>query len=243
MQGNQGGECYNWPMRFSSFLFQCSPRLTHLEQLQQWASEQSEWQSLSFTENVPDFHLINSQEDNLSIEMVRDLIGQLSFKPYQSEKSIFVIFNIDQASLAAQNALLKSLEEPPAHALILLTTCEPHRVLPTIRSRCIDVVLVKSNEDELSTDETTEMSGVWKRVEHSNYHELFELSDTYKERDQALKVVRALIQYLHGENEKEPSLPLTQALQKLLTTKDLLEKNVNVRLALEDFFFSVKKPA
>jgi DNA polymerase III delta prime subunit len=236
-------------MSFASFLLQCHSQTPQLEQVLTWAKDRPELQSLSFltpsadsaVENSPDFHRVNSPEENLSIELVRDMIGQLSMKPYQEERSVFVIFNIDQASVPAQNALLKSLEEPPLHAVIILTTSEPYGVLPTIRSRCVEINLVRETTQTQTNDDVAELKEVWGRIASANSHELFEISEKYKERDQALGFIQGLTRFLHAENEAQPSMRTTQVLQNLMTTRGLLEKNVNVRLALEDFLFGVKK--
>lgn len=72
----------------------------------------------------------------LSIEEMRELQGQLATKPYQSPKKVALILEAQRLTLAAQNCLLKTLEEPPAHALLILTAEDTESVLPTVRSRC-----------------------------------------------------------------------------------------------------------
>ena len=67
---------------------------------------------------------------------VRELIDGIKFAPVKSKYKIFIIDECHQLSKAASNALLKTLEEPPAHAIFLLATTEAHKMLPTIISRC-----------------------------------------------------------------------------------------------------------
>jgi DNA polymerase-3 subunit delta' len=69
----------------------------------------------------------------------RDLVRQLSLQSYSGGFRVFVLGDIDFASPAAANALLKFFEEPPAHVLLLLTTSTPARLLSTIRSRLIEI--------------------------------------------------------------------------------------------------------
>ncbi len=69
----------------------------------------------------------------------RDLVRQLSLQSYLGGFRIFVLGDIDFASPAAANALLKFFEEPPASVLLLLTTSTPARLLSTIRSRLIEI--------------------------------------------------------------------------------------------------------
>lgn len=70
----------------------------------------------------------------------RDLVRQLSLASYSGGWRIFVLGDVSFATHHAANALLHFLEEPPAHVLLLLTTSTPDRLIPTIRSRLIEVV-------------------------------------------------------------------------------------------------------
>ena len=70
------------------------------------------------------------------VDDVRELIEGIKFAPVKSKYKIFIIDECHQLSKAASNALLKTLEEPPAHAIFLLATTESHKMLPTIISRC-----------------------------------------------------------------------------------------------------------
>lgn len=70
------------------------------------------------------------------IDDVRELIEGLKFAPVKSKYKVFIIDECHQLSKSASNALLKTLEEPPAHAIFLLATTEAHKMLLTIISRC-----------------------------------------------------------------------------------------------------------
>jgi len=70
------------------------------------------------------------------VDDVRELIDGIKFAPVSSKYKIFIIDECHQLSKSASNALLKTLEEPPAHAVFLLATTEAHKMLPTIISRC-----------------------------------------------------------------------------------------------------------
>ena len=70
------------------------------------------------------------------VDDVRELIDGIKFAPVKSKYKIFIIDECHQLSKSAVNALLKTLEEPPAHAIFLLATTESQKMLPTIISRC-----------------------------------------------------------------------------------------------------------
>ena len=73
---------------------------------------------------------------NTSVEDIRDLREKVRFRPATGRYKVYIIDEVHQLSRSAYNAFLKTLEEPPDHAIFVLATTDPHRVLPTIRSRC-----------------------------------------------------------------------------------------------------------
>ena len=73
---------------------------------------------------------------NNKVEDVRELRETVRIPPQGSKKKVYIIDEVHMLSNAAFNALLKTLEEPPSHALFIFATTEPHKVLPTILSRC-----------------------------------------------------------------------------------------------------------
>ncbi|MDQ6932216.1 MAG: hypothetical protein M3160_03460 [Candidatus Eremiobacteraeota bacterium] len=82
----------------------------------------------------------------------RDLVRQLSLASYSGGWRVFILGDVDFATHHAANALLQFLEEPPAHVLLLLTTATPGRLIPTIRSRLIEVAfpaLAKAQVEEI----------------------------------------------------------------------------------------------
>ncbi len=70
------------------------------------------------------------------VDDVRQLIEGIKFAPVKSKYKIFIVDECHQLSKSASNALLKTLEEPPAHAIFILATTEAHKMLATILSRC-----------------------------------------------------------------------------------------------------------
>ncbi len=73
---------------------------------------------------------------NNSVEDIRSLIEQLRYPPQSGNRVVYIIDEVHMLSQSAFNAFLKTLEEPPAHALFILATTEKHKILPTILSRC-----------------------------------------------------------------------------------------------------------
>ncbi len=74
---------------------------------------------------------------NNSVENVRDLIEKIHYLPTSGEHKIIIVDEVHMLSVSAFNALLKTLEEPPKHAVIILATTDPQKVLDTVISRCL----------------------------------------------------------------------------------------------------------
>jgi DNA polymerase-3 subunit gamma/tau len=73
---------------------------------------------------------------NNSVDDIRNLIEQVRIAPQLGTKKVYIIDEVHMLSQAAFNAFLKTLEEPPKHAIFILATTEKHKILPTILSRC-----------------------------------------------------------------------------------------------------------
>ena len=80
-------------------------------------------------------HELDAASNN-SVEDIRALIEQVRIPPQIGKYKVFIIDEVHMLSTAAFNAFLKTLEEPPAHAIFILATTEKHKILPTILSRC-----------------------------------------------------------------------------------------------------------
>jgi DNA polymerase-3 subunit gamma/tau len=80
-------------------------------------------------------HELDAASNN-SVEDIRSLIDQVRIPPQAGKYSVYIIDEVHMLSAGAFNALLKTLEEPPAYAIFILATTEKHKVLPTILSRC-----------------------------------------------------------------------------------------------------------
>ncbi|MBR1701604.1 MAG: DNA polymerase III subunit delta' [Lachnospiraceae bacterium] len=99
--------------------------------------------------NQPDIIRLNHEKPNtISVDDIRKQInGDVAIKPYSSPYKIYIINEAEKMNTQAQNALLKTLEEPPEYAVILLLTANINALLPTIVSRCV-VLNMKPVADE-----------------------------------------------------------------------------------------------
>ena len=102
------------------------------------------------SKNHPDFMQIDSEDGkSIKINQIRLLQEKISEKPIISNKKVYIINNSDLMTVEAQNCLLKTLEEPPEYAVIILVLSNENKLLSTIKSRCTKVAFQKLTNNEL----------------------------------------------------------------------------------------------
>lgn len=99
----------------------------------------NECECCNIFENSPDFVYITSEEDVIKVGEIRKLSENIILKPVKSDRRVFIIDNAEMMNEAAQNALLKILEEPPKYATIILIVANKEKILRTIKSRCTEI--------------------------------------------------------------------------------------------------------
>lgn len=166
--------------------------------------------------------------ENIKIAEIRELIHWLSLKPLGNGKKMAIIFNAEKMTLEAANALLKTLEEPPSYAKIILTTLDEQKILPTIHSRCQKIRLLvnpaKEMDEYLSPTSLSPM----------NIKQRFDFAA--KTAELAPDEIRHILtswqiyfrqKLLRGEDH-------ISVLTDIGRTKGLLDTNISVKLLLEN---------
>ncbi len=97
----------------------------------------------------PDFQEIYSAEKSISVDDIRNVLKGLVIRPLYSKYKIIIINDADSMTVQAQNALLKSLEEPPSYVVFILTVQSGAAVTPTVRSRCQRVLFNRLVKEEI----------------------------------------------------------------------------------------------
>lgn len=122
----------------------------------------------------PDLILVQAEREGetLRIDQVRELQHTLSLSPYEARYRIALILRIEEANSSAANAMLKTLEEPPEHVIVILTANSPEILLPTIASRC-EVLRLRS----LSIKETAYGLQIIRGVPEEDAERLAHISD------------------------------------------------------------------
>jgi DNA polymerase III delta prime subunit len=172
------------------------------------------------------------QEGTVGIDLVRDFQRKLSLTPRNSPAKVGVVTDMERLTVEAQNALLKTLEEPPPHTYIIGTTAIPEALLPTIRSR-MSVIQLAGMSQKIDTSLLTELMNqpVGKRLQ---------TVETYAaNRDDAKKLVSELLAAAHQEMLARPSIELASLIRNLLTAITQLSVNVNQKLVVDNIFLSI----
>lgn len=105
----------------------------------------------ALSKNQPDIiYLTHEKPATISVDEIRKQINNdITIKPYSSPRKVYIIDEAEKMNPQAQNALLKTIEEPPAYAVILLLTTNADAFLPTILSRCITLDLKAVEDDKI----------------------------------------------------------------------------------------------
>ena len=92
--------------------------------------------------NHPDFITIDDPtKKTVPVDLIREARADIFIRPNEGEKKIYLFPRAQDMGIPGQNALLKVLEEPPAYGVFLLLTDNPEKLLPTVRSRCVELKL------------------------------------------------------------------------------------------------------
>lgn len=187
----------------------------------------------------PDCILVQKGENlSIGIEQVHDLIGQLSLKPYQEQYKVAIIDQAHELTIPAQQALLKTIEEPPENTQIILVTPYRTKLLPTILSRCM-VLPIDTKMDIAPEIEETNLS--YEGICQSSIGERIKLAQEIgKDRAAATATLYSLLSQLqHKLDISDASKPkLLHSMKYLILALEYLSRNANVKLVIEDLLFS-----
>lgn len=194
-------------------------------------------------ENNADLYLINQENESIKISQIREITNQIVYPPSKDQYKTVVLQNFEKATVPAQNAFLKTLEEHPPYVKIILVCNKTKGILETIISRC---QILKTESDitkNLNSAETVnneKLEETFKTISEGTYADIIDLVEQYKKRELAIPFVVELTKFFHQKCQKSPSTQLTLALENLQVCLAQLEQNSNVSLTLEDHLFDIK---
>lgn len=202
------------------------------------------WQSIHHIE-MRQIDLIHQPEvgEGLKIETVRELKQNLSYSVPDTRYRHIFLHHLEKASQAAQQSLLKLLEDGAPRTQWWLTSTNQQIILPTIHSRCR--VIIADTSSLIQTQKVEEVENIIKiltTISSAKYGELIDQAEAYKSKEDAEHALYAGLQFLDQNKTNHPEQPaVLAALRHTLKSQSHLEANVSPRLVIEDWFFQMKK--
>lgn len=188
----------------------------------------------------PDLFLIEGA-NSISIVQIRELKRGLSLKPYSAPVKAALITEAEKLTLPAQNAFLKTLEEPSINSLIILCCPNSNSLLPTVLSRCQIIQLPSEIEFEISKEDLSETKKLLDSIlKGSVGSRLKATSQYFRSRDEAIIIIESLILVIRQLMLEKPSVNFTRNLHAAIETLKILQANVNPNLAVGNFFLDLK---
>lgn len=184
---------------------------------------------------------VKQNTQSIGIEDIKQMQKKVFLKPIKSEQKAIIIDEAELLTIEAQNALLKILEEPPAHTFIILSTTTKETLLPTILSRC-QIMQLAEETNKISDKEKTELQTFIQELPKWGIGERLKKAEQLaKDKEKAITWVAKLILVLREkmlQNKNTLSYAtLIHNFQTLYTT--LKTTNVNPRFAIENTLLSL----
>lgn len=98
---------------------------------------------------MQDYYEVGPDGKSIKVAQIRELQNVINIKPTFSKKSIYIIDDADLMTIEAQNSLLKTLEEPPEYAVIILIVHNERSILSTVKSRCVNIKFNKLSDKDI----------------------------------------------------------------------------------------------
>lgn len=204
--------------------------------------------------NNPDFLFLQTGENSIGIDEIRNLQNELSLKPFQEKLITVFIKEAQNLTTEAQNCLLKTLEEPNPASLIILTAPDTSWLSPTIVSRCQIIHLPLKSQIQVNENESQRIVELLNLLLNSSPAKRFKIAEEEgiaKDRqtatlwlDKLTLVVRKQLLAAYQPTIKDqppPDILISQYLNILRSInrfKSYLSANCNVRLTIENFLLS-----
>lgn len=198
----------------------------------------------------PDINFV-LPENSIGISQIKEIESKITLKPVMAPQKVVIVFDAEKMTVEAQNAFLKTLEEPPEYVMFILMTVNHDLLLPTVISRC-RIFRLSAKPDEYSAQNLEEHAKILAGILNSRVGERLEkTADIAKTREEAVNWLEKTIHVFRnalichcGERpgrsdeaiclQNLSSSQILALIRQCQLTKTQLEKNVNVRLALDN---------
>ena len=185
------------------------------------------------SKNTLDYFEITPQKKQISIDQIRELKRHIYQKPQKAKVKFVAVKDADMLTIEAQNALLKLLEEPPSHAIIVLSTERKQKLLPTIMSRTVEINIRPKRKQlepntEFPIDNFKEALTILSQVENPKEWIDLQIENYYQ-----------MLLTEVSKNNPDKIAAVLGKIENLSYSKKLIEANVNAKFVL----FNLALPA
>ncbi len=193
---------------------------------------------------------IISQEQSIGIEKIRQIQKTLSVSTAASQNRAIIIYNFETATLDAQNALLKTLEEPPRNTFLILSGTSEEKIIPTILSRAFIIRSAKTSDAVNTSPENQTLEILRVLKEDSASARIIHAQIIGKDKESIKTFLKDSIfglRHMMLDSYKASSVPFTPLylatlLRKFDQAHDFVKRNINAKLTLEVLFLSLPRP-
>jgi DNA polymerase-3 subunit delta' len=182
----------------------------------------------------PDVYQVGLEEDSseIKIAQIRDLLETLQLRPMEGARKVYILDPADAMNKAAENALLKALEEPPEDNYFILLAANPQSLAVTVRSRCQTYAFWPLTLDEMRRFGGEELALRWARGSIGSLKAL-DLAEVKARRDAALSFIEIAVR---AKNEQFRDM--ISASSDLARAKDRFESNIDaIAILMEDVLY------
>lgn len=193
------------------------------------------------TLNHPDL-LYFPSNTKLGIEQAKVIIDHFSIKPYSAKGRAVILEDATSLTDQAQNALLKTLEEPPEEAILILGVNSSEKLLPTILSRCqISIIPDVSTQPTPGVGYVDTYGEGIRKLLTQDIALRFEYIEKLKDQKMREQFLKALVNYFHQDLNIHPKGVNTDFIKELLQAEEWAENNVYIRGILEYLMLKMPK--
>lgn len=208
--------------------------------LEEFQAAVREYIATTHADKAIQYSWYNQELSEIGMDDVRAFITELSYSPNPDGVRCMVFLAADQMNLAAQNAILKSLEEPTSNTHCVLVVTALNALLPTIQSRCL--ILDTTTHSEHTQEE---FIAVLEKLESGGIPAAISIAESYKKKEDATRCVHGLLNAMYATRIQTTTSAQdlhkrVQFCQKGFSILSYLQSNSNPQMTLEHWFFSLQ---
>ena len=192
--------------------------------------------------NNPDLVIIDEQANSIKTEQIKELTSDVLEKPIKGSKKIYIINNSENMTKEAQNALLKTLEEPPEYAVIILVTSNENLLLNTIKSRCIKILFSNLSDEEILEYFERNHEDISKTMV-STFGGSIERAINLKDKDEIFSILDYINTCFYNKmiNNISKAEKYNNCIQAVEEAKTRLRRNSNYDMTIDNLLFAIER--